>query len=87
MKQIVKPKCPHCGFIRRIELDIEAGKVDLPAGIQEFVNALNQNWQEKIKPLLEGRHEFESGNWLPMPPCPECSKPYEYNVVTQETRP
>ena len=88
--QVIKMKCPHCGWVRRIEIDVEAGQTDVIAGIGDFFKRLSATWREKIQPLLKDRQLDEANAWLPMPPCPNpepaCGKTYEYNIYSGETR-
>ena len=94
MQEIIKVKCPHCGWVRKIELDLEIGKAepakDLLAGaslaVAGFASRLSKHWQEKIEPLLKERPPDPENDWLPLPPCSSCEKPYEYNVKTGERR-
>ena len=84
--QTLRIKCPHCGWIRKIELDVPAGRSDIVAGTGDFLQRLGQDWREKIKEARKDRELDEANNWLPMPDCPNCEKPYEYNVETRQTR-
>ena len=87
-KQVVSMKCPHCGWVRKIELDVEDGRASavMGAGVKDFFKGLPAFWQDKIKALIKDRQLDETNDWLPMPNCPHCDKPYEYNVRTGQTR-
>jgi hypothetical protein len=74
--QIHKVKCPYCGWIRHIELDVEGDQVTVVKGIAEKVEAFLANF----------KNQGEAEGWVDMPPCPHCDRPYQYNPDTGETR-
>ncbi len=74
--QIYEPKCPYCGWIRHIEMDIDADEVSVVKGIAEDVRAFMTRFDQ--------RHETE--NWMDMPPCTNCEKTYQFNPDTGATR-
>ena len=84
--QILRIKCPHCGWVRRITIHVNAGKVDVVAGPENLVLEM----KEKLKNLFADRELDELNAWIALPPCPNldppCGKIYEYNVRTGETR-
>ena len=87
--QIVRVKCPHCGYIRKIEIDVEGGEVYIVAGVE----AKRGNLLESLAPYLEKIKQFGTDReleaalaWWPMPDCPQCDRPYEFNYRTKETR-
>jgi hypothetical protein len=90
MQEIIKVKCPHCGWVRKIELDVEIGRAEVARGEsaspEAFFSQLSQDWQKKIKGLLKDGEPDPENDWLPQPPCSSCGKPYEYNVKTGERR-
>lgn len=77
-------KCPHCGWEREITLHIEAGKVDVVAGLDGLV----KDMIEKIKKLMEDEELKQANAWIVMQPCPNprCKRVYEYNVISGEAR-
>jgi hypothetical protein len=90
MEQIIKVKCPHCGWVRKIELDVEIGRAEVARGesasAAAFFSQLSQTWKEKIQALLKDSEPDPENDWLPLPPCPSCGKAYEYNVKTGKCR-
>ncbi len=88
-QQVVKIKCPHCGWVRRMKLDLESGQEDVACGLDDAGRALHetlQNTLKKIQALLANPAPDEANAWLPMPKCPNCGQAYEYNIHTGETR-
>ncbi len=74
--QIYKPKCPYCGWVRHIELNVEGDAVTVVKGIVEKVEAFVANFKKRK----------ETACWVDMPPCPKCDRTYQFNPDTGETR-
>ncbi len=81
-QQIVKMKCPHCGWVRRMKLDVEAGQADVVRGQGEAL----RDTLRKIQGMLANPKLEEAEAWLPVPKCPNCGQGYEYNIITGKTR-
>lgn len=83
--QILKPKCPHCGWIRTITVEVESGD-------NIVIRGLSDQWKattDKLKEIFKDRQLKEANAWIDMPACPnpKCGKTYQYNKQTGETRP
>ena len=84
--QTLKIKCPYCGWVHRITIQVKAGHVEVVAGPVEVIKDLSA----KLKELFKDREQEEANLWIAMPPCPNvdpiCNKVYEANLRTGETR-
>lgn len=88
-KQTLKIKCPHCGWVRRIEIEVEGEAVQVTLGLADGVRSASaalQQAAQKWRELLADVELGEANAWLPMPDCPHCRRPYEYNVQSGEVR-
>ena len=88
-KQVVKVKCPHCGFIHKLYIDAEVGKADALASADTLAVQMNESFQkiaERIKDLLSDKELMEANSWIGMPPCSHCEQSYELNIHTHKTR-
>ena len=74
--QTYKPKCPYCGWIRAIELNVEGDTVEVVKGIVEDIQAFVDQFKNRR----------ETGQWIDMPPCPNCKRVHQYNPDTGEAR-
>lgn len=82
MEQIIKIKCPYCGLIQSINIQMyhELGATDITRGIGNEL----RNIVTRIKSILDSKDINDTGAWLDMPPCSHCGKSYRYNVRTYE---
>ena len=88
-RQTAKIKCPHCGWIRTMTIQVEDNQVDVYAGFSVMLRSVNKELQEaarKLRDMLADKALNEANAWLPMPPCPNpepaCGKTYEYNIYS-----
>ena len=81
--QVKKVKCPHCGWIRRMEIRTESGQVTVVmGGVTDWLKNLNQKLQD-----LSKDPELAAANaWIDLHECPHCERAYEYNLITGATR-
>lgn len=85
-RQIRKVKCPHCGWIRSIDVTVyedEAMATVLSGPVSDAIRDV----AERIKRLLADPALDEANAWVNMPPCPHCENVYQYNVRTREVKP
>lgn len=80
--QVRKLKCPHCGWIRTI--DVRVVEDEAMATVVRAVSEKLKAATERIKALLADAELEEANAWLDMPDCPHCGKVYRYNVRTGE---
>ncbi len=80
--QILKIKCPHCGFIRRVDIS-DYEDITLTVGVKGVQEALGQALH-KLGELLSGPTLKEEDAWIDMPACPNCENPYRFNLVTRK---
>ncbi len=90
-KQTLKIKCPHCGWVRTMTINVQAGQTEVVAGPRDWVRGASEAIRaavEKFKTMLDDPELKAANAWLPMPACPnvDCGKTYEYNIHTRETR-
>ena len=85
MEQQIKIKCPHCGWIRSIDIQAytDVGETDAARGLGDELKKA----AETIRKLLTTSSVDEASTWLDMPKCPECEKTYRYNVKTHTVKP
>ncbi len=85
-KQERKVKCPHCGWVRTIDVSVyedEAAATVVAGRMSDVLRAAVARVREMLAdPRLE-----EANAWVDMPPCPHCQNVYRYNVRTGEVRP
>lgn len=80
--QTLKIKCPHCGWIRSVTVDVDDTGAPVIAGVVDEAKKLADRWRDLLTD-----HELDQANaWLDMPACPNCRKVYQYNVKTGEVR-
>lgn len=80
--QTLKIKCPHCGWIRSVTVDVDDVGAPVIAGVLDEAKKLASRWKD----LLVDRTLDQANAWLDMPACPHCRKVYQYNVKTGEVR-
>jgi hypothetical protein len=85
MEQIIKIKCPHCGWIR---------KVDVQAYQDSGAASVTRDIKDELRKAVEGIRNYlsmdsldQANAWIDMPACSNCSKTYRYNVQTREVKP
>ena len=80
--QTVKIKCPHCGWIRRINTRVveDESLADVTRGVGEVIRDIARRVQAALASPVE------STGWIDIPACPHCDNPYQYNVHTGEVR-
>jgi hypothetical protein len=85
MEQIIKIKCPHCGWIRSLDVQTyeDAGAADVTRGVGDELKKAIDN----IRSLLSSGAVDNANAWLDMPACSNCNKTYRYNVKTWEVKP
>ncbi len=78
--QIKRIKCPHCGWIRKINVRVieEESVATVTRGMGDALRAAT----ERIKALLDDARLDEARAWVDMPECPHCGNVYRYNVHT-----
>lgn len=84
MEQIIKIKCPHCGWIRKVDVQAyeDIGSTSMVQGpVDELKKAA-----EKIKNFLTSNSLDAANAWIDMPPCSNCQKTYRFNVKTREVK-
>ncbi len=82
MEQVLKIKCPHCGWVR--SLDMQAYE---ETGVATVTRSIGDDLKQamlKIKDWLNKNSLDKANAWLDMPACPHCRKTYRYNVKTRE---
>jgi predicted RNA-binding Zn-ribbon protein involved in translation (DUF1610 family) len=80
-EQVKKIKCPHCGWIRSVNVSVaETGTTDVVRGMSDTLKDVARH----IKELLADRQLDAANAWLDMPACPHCGNVYRYNVRTGE---
>ena len=90
-QQIRKIKCPHCGWIRRMTIQVEGTEIVITAGIGDVMRGISEELRkvlDAIKRKLEDKELDEANAWIDMPACPnpDCKKLYKYNVQNGETK-
>ncbi len=84
MEQKVKIKCPHCGWVRSLDVEAYAElETDVARGLGDELRqviARMRDW------LIQSDLD-EANAWLDMPPCPHCRKTYRYNIKTRQVQP
>ena len=85
-KQERKVKCPHCGWVRTIDVTVYEDELLATVVAGRMSDALRAA-VERIKEMLADSHLEEANAWVDMPPCPHCRNVYQYNVRTGEVRP
>jgi uncharacterized Zn-finger protein len=82
-KQFRKVKCPHCGWIRRVDVTVYENELIASVVAGPMSEAIKQV-TERIKSLLAAPDLDEANAWVDMPPCPHCENVYRYNVRSGE---
>jgi hypothetical protein len=82
MEQIIKIKCPHCGWIRKLDVQIVE---DL--GYTSVVRGPMDELKKRIREFLADSSIDAANAWIDMPACSNCEKTYRYNVQTREVKP
>lgn len=79
-----KIKCPHCGWIRTMTIEVDDKGAIVVRGGEALTDA-----GQRIKDMLSDAALTEANAWIDMPKCPnpDCQKVYQYNVRTGNTRP
>ncbi len=90
-QQIRKIKCPHCGWIRKMTIQVDGTEIVIYAGPIDVMRGTSEELQkalDAIKRKLEDKELDEANAWNDMPACPnpDCQKVYKYNVQTGETK-
>ena len=90
-QQIRKIKCPYCGWIRKMTIQVEGNETIITAGIGDVMRGISEELQkplDAIKRKLEDKELDEANAWIDTPACPnpDCNKVYKYNVQTGETK-
>jgi uncharacterized protein (UPF0212 family) len=83
-QQTTKIKCPHCGWVRSLQVAATAdlATTHVVRGASDALKAV----AERIRDMLAD-HELDQANaWIDLPECPHCGNPYRYNVTTGETQ-
>jgi UDP-3-O-acyl-N-acetylglucosamine deacetylase len=80
--QIKRIKCPHCGWIRKI--DISVIEDESIATVTRKIGDHLKATVEHIQALLAALQLDEANAWVDMPECPYCGNVYRYNVRTGE---
>ncbi len=80
--QVRKIKCPYCGWIRSIPVDIVADE-SMGSAVRGLGEAL-RGVAERIRAAMADSQLDEANAWLDMPKCPHCGNVYRYNVRTGE---
>ena len=80
-----KIKCPHCGWIRTLDIDavVDESTATVTRGVgDELKKAIAM-----IKAALADSQLDEANAWIDMPKCPHCGKVYRYNARTGGVKP
>ena len=85
-RQIRKVKCPHCGWIRTIDITVYEDETRATVLAGRLSDAI-RDVTERIKGLMADPALDEANAWVDMPPCPHCENVYQYNVRTREVKP
>ncbi len=90
-QQIRKIKCPHCGWIRRMTIQVEDNEVIVTAGYSDWIGGASEALQKVLadtKGMLEDMELNEPNAWIDMPACPnpDCGKMYQFNMRTSDTK-
>ena len=85
-RQIRKVKCPHCGWIRTVDVPVYEDET-MATVLSVPVNDAIRDVAETMKGLVADPALNEANAWLDMPPCPHCENVYQYNVRTSEVKP
>lgn len=83
--QIKRIKCPHCGWIRKI--DVSVLEDESMATVTRAMSDALRAAAERIRTLLADPALDAANAWVDMPPCPYCKNVYRYNVHTGEVVP
>jgi RNase P subunit RPR2 len=85
MEQILKIKCPHCGWIRR--LDVQAYEDSGITSVTRDIKDELRKAVENVRSMLTNDSLADANGWIDMPACSNCDKTYRYNVKTREVQP
>ncbi len=85
-KQIRKVKCPHCGWVRTLDVTVYEDELLATVVAGRMSDAL-RDAVERVKGLLADPQLDEANAWVDMPPCPHCQNVYQYNVRSGKVRP
>ena len=90
-QQIRIIKCPYCGWIRKMAIQVDGTEIVITAGIGDVMRGISEALQkalDAIKSKFEDTELNEANAWIDMPACPnpDCEKVYKYNVQTGETK-
>ncbi len=80
-----KIKCPHCGWIRTIQVQANPD-FSTTVVVRGMTSDLIKSVAERLRAMLADSQLDAASAWLDMPDCPHCANPYGYNVRTRETR-
>lgn len=82
MEQIVKIKCPHCGWVRKVDV-----KAIEDSGSASIAQGPVDELKKRLREFLANSAIDAASAWIDMPACSNCKKPYRYNVKTREVKP
>jgi hypothetical protein len=84
MEQTIKIKCPHCGWIRKVDVQAieDSGATSIVQGPIDELRKV----AESIRSFLTSNALSEANAWIDMPACPNCQNTYLYNVKTREVK-
>ncbi len=81
--QTHKIKCPHCGWVRSMIIDVDDVDTIVVRGVLDPVGDL----AKRLKDALTDTALTEANAWMDMPACSHCQKVYQYNLKTGEVKP
>ena len=84
MEQIIKIKCPHCGWVRKLDVQAieDSGVASVTRGLKDdLVKAA-----ASLKSSLSKDSLGEANAWIDMPACSNCKNTYRYNVKSREVK-
>ena len=83
MEQKIKIKCPHCGWIRKLDIKVykTAAQATVVSGPVDDIKKAVESMRQKFSSSSLN----EANAWLDMT-CPKCKKTYQYNTITHEVK-
>jgi hypothetical protein len=82
VEQIIKIKCPHCGWIRKVDIQAIEDR-----GYASVAQGPMDEWKKKIRESISNDSIDEANAWIDMSACSNCQKTYRFNVKTREVKP
>lgn len=81
--QTRKIKCPHCGWVRTLTIEVNDTGDIVVRGLGDTL----KDFASQVKNFIADAQLTEANAWIDAPACPHCSNTYQYNTHTGLTRP